>query len=267
MDKEFVRELNFDSDTFEQMKQDMNFVLQRLMGRMLESDTTEGTMNIKIDVKLLEEYVPNYNPDVQGKTRKVSKPQFKHKVTSAIKINEEKSGNMNNEMELVYDEDTGTYVMVPIADTVQRSIFDSDFQKSQDEENDENVIDETAIEASERPALPGPSNDVIDGEFKEVEGNEEKEEEQEDGPKKCITGWSRYGVCSCCGNNGVQCCNQCEEPCNSRCGWIDEPYVPEEEPGEELPDITDELMGDEHGEIPFSEGDDEYGYDEPTDEE
>ena len=64
MDKEFVRELNFDSDTFEQMKQDMNFVLQRLMGRMLESDTTEGTMNIKIDVKLLEEYVPNYNPDV-----------------------------------------------------------------------------------------------------------------------------------------------------------------------------------------------------------
>ena len=60
---------------------------------------------------------------------------------------------MNNEMELVYDEDTGTYVMVPIADTVQRSIFDSDFQQSQDEENDENVIDETAIEASEQISL------------------------------------------------------------------------------------------------------------------
>lgn len=227
MDKEFVRELNFDSDTFEQMKQDMNFVLQRLMGRMLESDTTEGTMNIKIDVKLLEEYVPNYNPDVQGETRKVSKPQFKHKVTSAIKINEEKSGNMNNEMELVYDEDTGTYVMVPIADTVQRSIFDSDFQQSQDEENDENVIDETAIEASERPALPGPSDDVIEGEFKEVNENEVESVDAEE-------------------TEGSQ---------------------EEEEPGEELPDITDELMGDEPGEIPFSEGDDEYGYDEPTDEE
>lgn len=39
--------------------------------------------------------------------------------------------------------------------------------------------------------------------------------------KKCITGLSKYGNCNCCGYDGVQCCNQCDEPCNVRCGWLD----------------------------------------------
>ena len=33
---EFVKELNFDCDTFSGMKRDMNFVLQRLIGNMQE---------------------------------------------------------------------------------------------------------------------------------------------------------------------------------------------------------------------------------------
>lgn len=61
----------------------------------------------------------------------------------------------------------------------------------------------------------------------------EKKAGSADTPKKCITGQSRYGVCSCCGYEGVQCCSQCETNCNSRCGWIDEPYSPEEENREE----------------------------------
>ncbi len=47
--------------------------------------------------------------------------------------------------------------------------------------------------------------------------------------KKCITGWSKYGNCNCCGKGGVPCCNQCQESCNVRCGWIDNPYIPANE--------------------------------------
>lgn len=48
----------------------------------------------------------------------------------------------------------------------------------------------------------------------------------------CITGWSRYpDICSCCGHGGAECCRQCDsDTCNSRCGWVDDPYVPEHEP-------------------------------------
>lgn len=52
--------------------------------------------------------------------------------------------------------------------------------------------------------------------------------------KKCITGFSRYGTCSCCGYEGVQCCAECKaeckESCNSRCGWLNNPYKPVDEP-------------------------------------
>lgn len=177
MSNDYEKKLDFDSDTFEEMKNDMNFVLQRLIGNMQEKGTTEGSMTLKIDVTMEKEFIPNFNPDIKGETREVSKPQFKHKVTSAVKIHNEKSGSLNNEMECVFDKETGIYVMVPIANTQQRSIFDADFQKKDDGEENGDIIDGTAIEGGNLPALPGPQQEdkAIDGEFKEVE--ERKEEE------------------------------------------------------------------------------------------
>jgi hypothetical protein len=154
------------------MKTDMNFVLQRLIGTMLEKGSTEGCMTIKIDVAMVKEFIPNYDPDVEGETREVSKPQFKHKVTSAVKISDEKSGNLNNEMEVTMDEETGTYVLCPIANTTQRSIFDSDFQQQDNEpENEENIID-----AETRPLLPGPADETSDPEETPANTPEEPKE-------------------------------------------------------------------------------------------
>lgn len=195
---EYVKRLDFDSDTFEQMKVDMNFVLQRLLGNMLEKGTNEGSMTIKIDVTMIKEFIPNYDPEIEGESREVSKPQFKHKVTSAVKINDEKSGKYDTEMELVLNE-SGVYELRPIANTQQRSIFDSDFKPNYEtkEDDEENIIDGGSyIEGSVRPLLPGP-------------GEEDGENDPED-----------------------------EEPAG--------------EPGEDLEDITDELLG----------GDD-YKYDDP----
>ncbi len=39
MSEDFEKRLDFDSDTFEEMKRDMNFVLQRLIGNMQEKGT------------------------------------------------------------------------------------------------------------------------------------------------------------------------------------------------------------------------------------
>lgn len=47
---EFVKELNFDCDTFSGMKRDMNFVLQRLIGNMQEKGCQNGTLTLKLDV-------------------------------------------------------------------------------------------------------------------------------------------------------------------------------------------------------------------------
>lgn len=61
-------------------------------------------------------------------------------------------------------------------------------------------------------------------------------------PKTCITGWSRYGNCVCCGNGGVECCASCQVSCNSRCGWIPEP---EKEPGSDQGEAADVIHVEE----------------------
>lgn len=55
-------------------------------------------------------------------------------------------------------------------------------------------------------------------------------------PRHCITGKSKYGFCNCCGYGGAQCCNECSEDCNSRCGWLNEQ---QEEPQESIPEIVE----------------------------
>lgn len=79
MDK-FMKALDFDSDTLGNVKRDMNFVLQRLIGNMMEKGSTNGSLTLKIDVSFTQEYIPNYDPKVEGESRKINKPSFKHKV-------------------------------------------------------------------------------------------------------------------------------------------------------------------------------------------
>lgn len=176
MSEEFEKTLDFDGDTFEEMKKDMNFVLQRLIGNMQEKGSDEGSMTLKINVTMEKEFIPNYDPNIKGESREVSKPQFKHEVTSVVKINDKKSGSFNNEMELVMDEDTGVFKLAPIANTSQRSIFDSDFQQqgSGKENRNYDSAGSNAVEGRAVLGLPGPNSkgEVIDGEFREVDVTE-----------------------------------------------------------------------------------------------
>lgn len=273
MSMENIRELFLEDETFEDARQKFNTVLQRLFRSMIDTDSNEGSITLKMDVSMQTEFIPNHDPDVEGESRQIRLPQFAYKVSSSITVKDEQKGNKNPQMELVWDDNLQKYVLQYVANTDQRSIFDKDFQENMNGGNDQEGI-ETSPERDYLNVgqLPGPVADeealpgeVIDGDFREVspdeagsgdsaggaDGNGENPEDEPQTPpdgnnevtgggyeyeepagdtpgvKKCITGWSRYGTCSCCGYDGVQCCTQCKEPCNSRCGWIDEPYTPD----------------------------------------
>lgn len=214
---DFVKKLTFESDTFAEIKRDMTFVLQRLLANMQEKGSTEASMALKIDVSLVNEYIPNYDKNIEGESRKISKPKFKHKVTSAVQIKDEKSGNMDTEMELVYDENNGEYVMKPVANTRQMTIFDDDIQGNMTEKDESKMIpeerDHTGI-----PQLPGPirgekntddssdrtlalpellDDEVIDAEYKEAEDEENRDdishEDIEDVTDELLNGEDRWG--------------------------------------------------------------------------
>lgn len=180
MDK-FMKALDFDSDTLGNAKRDVNFVLQRLIGNMVEKGSTNGSLTLKIDVSFTQEYIPNYDPKVEGESRKINKPSFKHKVTSTVQIKDEKAGNMDTEMELAFDEDSGEYVLRPIANTTQKSIFDSDYKENLKPDDEEKTKKE---EPKGIPQLPGPTEaedeNAIDAEYTEIEIGQEADTEPEE---------------------------------------------------------------------------------------
>lgn len=61
------------------------------------------------------------------------------------------------------------------------------------------------------------------------------ETKDDEGPAKCITGQSESGLCGAAAycNQEYNCCSQCPDDCNSRCGWILEKSC---QPAAEIPD-------------------------------
>ena len=116
-----------------------------------------------------------------------------------------------------------------------------DGQLSIEDMNDsacQNLTPEENFDQNENtvPGLEGRKDEEENEETKEIETpdtyavsdlEEKREEEQEieqDYPAKCITGKSKSGICGAaayCSSNH-RCCAECDEDCNSRCGWIDD---------------------------------------------
>lgn len=156
------KELRIEADTFERLRRDANIVLQRALGTMKEKGSAEGKMTISIDIKLIPEVIPNYDPEIEGETRKILKPKFEHKVTSAINIKSEEKGGTNPEMAMVWDDDRQEYVLTYVNNTEQRSLFDTDFQEAMNRPEPveaENFLLEGDV--MDEGALPGP----VEGEW------------------------------------------------------------------------------------------------------
>lgn len=69
---------------------------------------------------------------------------------------------------------------------------------------------------------------------------EEEPESNAPGPAKCITGQSGSGQCGAAAycNKGYNCCSQCPDDCNSRCGWIESCQPAAEAPDEKQHDSS-----------------------------
>lgn len=168
----YEQNLHINDSAFEKMRADADRVLQRLIKNMIEKDSMEGKVTITIDVSLTQEYILNTDPNIEGETRRVLTPKLSHKVGSVMQIKNEAKGDTNYDgMELVWDEDSGEYILKPIANTEQMTMFDADFRCVNDPE-EEHFEEQPALEGRCVAALPGPTaveaND--DGEGEDISG-------------------------------------------------------------------------------------------------
>jgi len=184
---ENIRELFLEDETFEDARQKFNTVLQRLFRSMIDTDSNEGSITLKMDVTMQTEFIPNHDPDVEGESRQIRLPQFAYKVSSSITVKDEQKGNKNPQMELVWDDKLQKYVLQYVANTDQRSIFDKDFQENMNisdrqegietsPERDYLNVEQLPGPVADEEALPG---EVIDGAFREA-GSDDAESDDFD---------------------------------------------------------------------------------------
>ena len=182
----YEQELHINDELFDGLREDADRVLQKLLKNMVEKGSMEGKVTIGIDVTFVQEFIPNRDPKIEGETRRILTPKFSHKVGSVMQIKNEAKGDRNCDgTELVWDEERGEYVLRPIANTYQMTIFDADFRYVDDSKKEDRRDEEySSLEGRRVAALPGPVNTEgkeMGGEAERnaPDGNEEGSEAEE----------------------------------------------------------------------------------------
>lgn len=140
------------------MFMDLRAGFNKILGRTLTSMKQKGSDNAELTVKLSIGLTEEYSDDNEC----VYRPDFKHKVSSILKVKDEISGRDSGEFAIVFDEETGECIA---RKTGMDQINIDEF------ENEEDTAELLMIEGDANNALPDPEqdDDIIDAEYEEVE--------------------------------------------------------------------------------------------------
>lgn len=156
--------LSLKSDTFAALKEDFDGVLARTIGNMEMKNADNATITLKLGITLDKVSVgtPNGNQDI-------TRPSFKHDISSVMQVKDRKSGALTGDYELIYED--GKYVMRRIDDG-QTSLYDEKVEKyegpvdvdysdvSEDEEHQKAIP--AASEVGPRKLPAAANGDVAD---------------------------------------------------------------------------------------------------------
>lgn len=148
MQKSNVLALTMESEAFNGLKTDFNQVLRRTLTNMERKESEQAELTVKLKISLEKDTAPDFSEVRYRAERDIVRPTFTHKISSVMQIKCEKSGVLSGNYELVWDEESGDYVMRPIEDG-QMSLFDKNGQP--------------------RAALSCEGKDVIEADYREAD--------------------------------------------------------------------------------------------------
>ncbi len=188
-----VESLSISGNQFLKMRCDADDILQKLFDNMVKKDSQEGEITIKISVKFNTEFV---DAGAGNTARKALKPQFAHKITSAMKYSETTDGKQYDDMkEMIYDEESGKYVSRYIEGAEQMNLFEGELgeqilpgdsldpaQEKQDKEPEEVKLlkGQTVPQLPFSEGDPEPDDDVIDAEYREAKQDDPEDDSTAD---------------------------------------------------------------------------------------
>lgn len=163
--------LSLSGEAFATLRSDFNEVLHSTMRGMIDTEQDVAEISMKVKIILTDSSAPDLTVAGGQQTREITKPKFEHTITSVIQHKEKKTGSFSGEYELVFDAETGTYVVRPI-ENGQTTLFDEDKPGAASGK----VIDaEYTVVQDGEPAALGEGPRALPGTSEEGEENEEGE--------------------------------------------------------------------------------------------
>lgn len=163
-----VYPMSLNGDTFNAYKTDFDQMLRTLLTEMEEHESEEATITSKITVKLTPDHARDYQANGYDAQRDIIKPSFKHDISTVLQVKNKKSGNLDGNMELVWDKETHQYIMRPI-DNGQVSFFNGYDNEEQAEEEETQEANLTAAEPLQLPAPAQEEGTTIQGHLNEMD--------------------------------------------------------------------------------------------------
>lgn len=101
------KEMVIEEEIFREARVLFNGMLQQLFKKMSKAESTEGSITLKIDFEL----EPMEVVDVDGNPSGGINPKMKHAVTTQVPVKDKLDGAVDPQMNLIYDPETGKYVL------------------------------------------------------------------------------------------------------------------------------------------------------------
>lgn len=94
-------EMRIESDVFATARENFDLLMQRLFKSMEKNNSDEGSITLKVDLQMSQDWVP----DGKGGSIEINKPVIKHKVSIAVPVKDSMDGKKDAGMNLVWDEE------------------------------------------------------------------------------------------------------------------------------------------------------------------
>ena len=171
-------DMTIESDIFAGARDSFDLMMQKLLHKMQQNASDEGSITLKVSVDMTTEWIPDGN----GESEECFKPKIKYKVDYAVPVKEGQDGKKDPGMKLVYEAELRRYVLKYVNEGGQMSMFDSEFQEAEAED----------VTESDVPAIEGPVSDqnALPDNSEEEESEEPEEtdiQEESDSPEDSMT--------------------------------------------------------------------------------
>ena len=178
--KNEVYALNLEGEAFNALKMDFNQILNALLNTMLQKESENAVITVKLKVSLSDGTAPDLAVTAYHADRDITVPKFEHNISSVVQIKDKKEGYVGGDnYEMFWDKESKCYAIRPIKAS-QCSLYEEDYSSGEYETEDNDGQQSMEDESPEEGSEDAPEDKADDYVYQKPDNGQDGEKEHGD---------------------------------------------------------------------------------------